>query len=286
MRHYNRMIQIISLMAILVIFAGTAGAQDTEDPMEIPILVVGDVVNGVFEEGVYMHLYRFSGVATQTVTIAMNRMNYDTLDPFLVLLGPSGEVVAVDDDGGSAVGNALLQNIELPQDGTYLVMATFSSYVLLGGAAMETDVLAGDKVLDPMVYELIFNSATRLATEDPAPSPLDALELATGESRGIETNADTPTAYILFEATSGDIATIETRANGTDVVDTMLYLFTPNGHCMAFNDDGAGIAPYSQIAEIELTEDGMYLILATSYQFYNALQSDWDSGGAFHLSIR
>lgn len=64
-------------------------------------------------------LWTFTGSAGQTVTIAQDSAQ---IDAYLELLGPAGQGIASNDDGGVGL-NALIANFELPEDGTYTIVA-------------------------------------------------------------------------------------------------------------------------------------------------------------------
>ena len=51
-------------------------------------------------EDMQAQLYAFDATKGDTVTITMTQID-DDLDPFLVLLGSAGEVIATDDDSGT-----------------------------------------------------------------------------------------------------------------------------------------------------------------------------------------
>lgn len=64
-------------------------------------------------------LWTFTGSAGQMVTIAQDSSE---IDAYLELLGPAGQGIASNDDGGVGL-NALIANFELPEDGTYTIVA-------------------------------------------------------------------------------------------------------------------------------------------------------------------
>ncbi|WP_159789475.1 tetratricopeptide repeat protein [Sodalinema gerasimenkoae] len=82
--------------------------------------VEGQLEDGdeVLQDGSLYDLYTFEVEAGQFVEI---RLNSDDFDAYLILVGPDGERVAEDDDGGEGL-NALIL-IQLPQTGRYSVIA-------------------------------------------------------------------------------------------------------------------------------------------------------------------
>lgn len=65
-------------------------------------------------------------------------------------------------------------------------------------------------------------------------------------------------------------------------IDTILHVFSPFGARIAVNDDSED-GTNSEIAELELTEDGTYLIFATDVFFYDV--DDTTTEGAYTVSV-
>ncbi len=61
------------------------------------------------DDGTYVGFYVFSGQSGQTVTINMSSSAFDT---FLLLLDPTPETVAVDDDGGSGTNSRIVHTLD------------------------------------------------------------------------------------------------------------------------------------------------------------------------------
>jgi hypothetical protein len=79
----------------------------------------------------------------------------------------------------------------------------------------------------------------------------------------------------VFEGTAGDIVTVLVES---DEFPTIIHLFDPTGARLAVDP--------SAITSLELTEDGVYLILATDVFFYDVLEDNgFYSGGVFVLSL-
>ncbi|PJF20972.1 MAG: hypothetical protein CUN56_13455, partial [Phototrophicales bacterium] len=81
-----------------------------------------------FKDDINMHLYAFLASRGDVVTIQMTQLDPDTnrLDPYLILLSDTGEVIAVDDDGGDLFLSAALKDIRIPEDGVYFIIASDS----------------------------------------------------------------------------------------------------------------------------------------------------------------
>ncbi len=87
-----------------------------------------DELDGLFD----LHDWTFQGQAGQKVTIRCAPAPGADTDPELDLLGPGGQILAEDDDGGGEY-TALIPDFTLPEDGTYTIRIevwTTGRYVL------------------------------------------------------------------------------------------------------------------------------------------------------------
>jgi hypothetical protein len=89
-----------------------------------PIVVTGTPATGSITPDNKFDVYTFAGTAGQTVSIAMNASS-GTLDTTLYLIGPSGQLLAENDDVDPGVNkNSLIANFALPETGQYIIIAT------------------------------------------------------------------------------------------------------------------------------------------------------------------
>ncbi|MCB8920096.1 MAG: pre-peptidase C-terminal domain-containing protein [Ardenticatenaceae bacterium] len=96
-------------------------------------IAYGETIAGSFNQPSGYELWYFTGTTGEVVTITMIRTD-ENLDPYLYLLGPSGEEIASNDDGAGDL-NSLISLSSLPQSGTYTIVArgygsSFGSYEL------------------------------------------------------------------------------------------------------------------------------------------------------------
>ncbi|MEO0563448.1 MAG: pre-peptidase C-terminal domain-containing protein, partial [Chloroflexota bacterium] len=254
---------------------------DDENNVGIIILQNGDVINDVFEEGARTRIYGFNATEGDQVTIKMTQV--DDLDPFLVLLGPRGEVIAQDDDGGEVNLSSEIQ-VTLPSSGGYLIFA--STFFAI------TTVLDSD-VEGVSGFELSIEGIT-------APTDLDDFDPMTiayfsgtapvgGSTEGSSTLQE-PVFYYTLEAEEGQVYDITLES---DDFDTVLHVFGQNGDRIAVNDDDPlGSTTDSAITDLVIPVTGKYVIFATDLFFYNAIATEIDeesvlnySGGTFTLTI-
>lgn len=94
---------------------------DLENAVEIE---AGAPVNGSITPENKFDLYVFTAAANDVITVGMNNTS-GTLDTLLYLIGPSGNLVAQNDDAVAGENtNSLIANLTLPEDGQYIIIAT------------------------------------------------------------------------------------------------------------------------------------------------------------------
>jgi hypothetical protein len=92
----------------------------------------GQQTQGLIDDLFAIDEWTFNGQAGQTVSILCAPVVGSDTDPRIHIYAPSGELVAVDDDGGQDV-SALVSNLTLAESGTYRILVdVFSTgpYVL------------------------------------------------------------------------------------------------------------------------------------------------------------
>jgi hypothetical protein len=204
----------------------------------------------------------------------------DELDPFLVLLGPAGQVVASDDDSGTTeTFSALIDAVSLPVTGTYFVVATSYEYI---DNFFEFD--ASVQLTYELTVEGFVDSAQVEGTLDYAAGQLISDSAITGQSTPEE-----PVYFYTFMGNAQDVIGLTLEAAEFD---TVLHLFAPGGQRIAINDDIDTAASNfnSAIAGLELPLDGQYFVFATDVFFYDAVPTASNdtlifSGGEFTITL-
>jgi len=257
--------RIMIMLLITFLAVSVIQAQDDRVVVEdLTIVANGDEIADGFAPDVTTRLYAFQATAGDSVTITMTQSS-DILDPFLVLLGGTGEVLATDDDSGSAFLAAEIAGYPIPEDGTYLVLATSLAYI--EGIADET--------IDTLDYTLRISGQTTPAETPDAGNPLQFEQIQYGSVTTGASTVEAPVIFYAFEGTAGDSVNILVKS---DEYPTVLYLFGANGDRL--------MADPSAITDFVLPEDGLYLILTTDVFFYESLAEDgFYLGGAFSLML-
>lgn len=107
-------------------------------------LVYGQQVVGIITDEEWRVDYRFEGNANEEIIIRMAATE-EELDAYLILIGPNGESVAENDDGGETTDSEI--NMTLPSDGTYVIIATrFLERDGFGEGGFNLQILTPDQV--------------------------------------------------------------------------------------------------------------------------------------------
>ncbi len=266
-RSVRRLLGIMTAAVLLALpLAASAQSEPFNPNFSVTYLEDGVALDDQFEGAVTARLYAFDGTQGDVVTVSMTQAEGSNLDPFIVLIGPFGQVVGSDDDSGNLPLSSLISEVVLPQSGTYVVLA--SSYVYI------------DNVLEQSEAELAeIHPFTLTASGFTAP-PEDetgyfASRLTLGDS-GVQgySTVEEPVYMYTYVAEGGE--TIDLVVDSAeDGMDTLLMVFGPGGDRLAVNDDDAqGGTTNSAIRGLTLTENDKYLFFATHVFFYNAGKAD------------
>ncbi|MEQ8673607.1 MAG: pre-peptidase C-terminal domain-containing protein [Aggregatilineales bacterium] len=220
----------------------------------IGTLFYGDSISNSLTEGATGHVFTFSGVGGDLVTISQTS---DTLDSYLILRDANGNEIITNDDGGDGL-NSLIEDFELPFSGEYIIVAsTF-------GAVRGSIPGIGD-------YTLTLNSSSSEFVGEPT-------EIVVGDVVDAELVRNQPYQDYRLFAQAGDQIVITLTSFDFD---TYLLLFDDNGVELTRDDDSAGDLD-SRIGPFEIPADGMYTIQVNSFSnvFDNGIV-----GGAYTLRV-
>lgn len=223
-------------------------------------LEFGVPITGTVDLDDFQRFYTFTATRDQVVTVWMDKLTGD-LDPYLILVGPDGRQVARNDDRSDGTINATLENIRIPLDGDYTIVAT--RYLRLFGASSGTFTLSAD-----------FTQGEVSDTVD-IPVPIFPDRPAQGSISGTG-----DFQYYSFSGRGGELVTI--RMTTTDALDPFIILEDAFGREVARDDDDIEDTANSDNAAlvgVMLPEDGYYVILATTF-------NDELSTGAFELLLQ
>ncbi|MEQ8674060.1 MAG: hypothetical protein RLP44_24535 [Aggregatilineales bacterium] len=262
----------ILVVVMLTGYSAVFAQNDDDSALDFPILEEGVVITDEFGDGVFARLYAFSGTEGDLVSVGMAPTQTSEVDPYLVLLGQDGQVYMTNDDAEAGSPRALIDSFELPETGTYLVLATAWDTRLDQSAAEESD-----RDLD---YVIGIEGNNVPAN---APITISRGELEIGMSGALELTGDAPIFYVMFPGEEGNVVTISAQSED---VDTLLYLFDEEGNRVAVNDDRQSGNLASAIEDFELPEDGNYLVFVMAFNFYEAYQDDIVDTGRVNFAVQ
>ncbi len=263
-------------LVLLVVLLALVGAVRAQTPTALTVVGAGDEVEGALQGSVTARLYATNLSDGNRFFEEMEAAGEGgvVVDPFMVLLGSSGEVLAYGDDWGDARA-ASVQGLEPPYAGTYLVLASTSTHI---------NALGNPPPLERRHdYAVRVSRGTTQQTFD-ATLEINLAEIAYGESRSGLSTAEEPVFYYALNAEAGETFDIKLTS---DDFDTLLYLFDPVGDRVGVNDNEDGTD--SAIIGYEAQRTGQYLIFATDVYFYKAADEEPRGlpfrGGVFELSV-
>lgn len=276
-----RKFPVIMLIVFLLLVVPAINAQDDDDdPTVLAVTRIDSetIVVDELEDIASPRLYTFIGSEGDIVTLSMIADDPTELDPFLVLLGPAGEVLAANDDVSDSDFSAQIDDFELPFDGAYFVLATtFHDLVQSGAVPRNSRQSLGFQIG-------LVGATVPPDLEDEEEFEYFSVEMEIGDVVLLEISPEEPVYYVTFFAEEGDVVDIITRENRGDFVNTMLYVFDRFGDRLAVSS-GQGDEFYAAIEGLEIPEDGIYLVFATASNFYQAFDDSWQGYGSFVFSI-
>jgi len=211
---------------------------------------IGDSISGRITSTQYAVIYPFNANEGDIIDVSMQATSGD-LDPFLIVLDPSGaEIARNDDDALSGTFNSLIAGLRLTQTGRHAVVAT-RFFQRVGDSTGE------------------FNLSISSNTGDLAKSGTFSETIEYNSNRSGIITDEAPQQVFVFEGSAGDTISIRmSRVSGD--LDTLVQLEDNLGNQIAQNDDDLGNQRFdSFIREIVLPKTGPYSIVATRFQSSN-----------------
>jgi hypothetical protein len=268
------------VMTIIGLLALPAMAQESAEPrLELVRLRNEQTLESAISAQVPTELFFFVGKEGDSITVTMMQDESSLavlgtmLDPYLLILGPAGQVLAFNDDMAEGTLNAQVADLVLPADGPYLVFATSLANLRAEG------IMQGEEAWP---YTITLEGST--APEDEASFSLLGSTLTFGTPFNGTITPEEPVYYFFFNGEAGDV--IDLTLTSEDF-DTVLYLFSgKTGARVAFNDDSEG-SFNSALIDFELPTTTRYLVFATYYGFANFdPEAEWQPGdGRFTILV-
>jgi hypothetical protein len=193
------------------------------------------------------------------------------VDPFLILLRQDGRVEAWNDDSGGDLNASL--NWTLPANGIYFALAT-TPYTLYRSGDSDDNAEGS--------YRIEITGANNTADDlelDPSQLRIPRIQLDSSLQGSL--SEDQPVFLAWLNVQDSILVDLAAPSNQAD---TLMYVFDVEGNRIAVDDDGGPDGISAFVPELPLTEPGQYLIIVTSYGFYEVNERG-TQGGAFNLVV-
>ncbi|MCA1991565.1 MAG: trypsin-like peptidase domain-containing protein [Coleofasciculus sp. S288] len=200
----------------------------------------------------FFDLYSFEGKAGQRVQIDMTSRE---VDAYLILIDPSGNEVAQDDDGGGQTNARIVAT--LPVDGTYLLMANSYDAGQAGAYSLRAEATAARPETSASRGNFILQEEGILGPGAPV----------------LPTDGSLYRQY-RFEGRAGQSVTISLASPDFD---TYVALLDSDEQLIAENDDISQSNPNSELT-ITLPRTGTYSVIVNAY--------DRTGRGRYRLTVR
>jgi hypothetical protein len=209
----------------------------------------GDRVEGVIDETTYEVRYRFTGTASELVTIRLEAIPESDLDTTLFLLDTEGNILSENDDADLNTTHSEITEFVLPYTGDYIILAT--RFRGANGFTRGNFVLTLEQVSESTVTIEITNTTIPLHYGETVEGSIDNInyEMRYG-----------------FSGSAGDVITVSAvRAEGSNL-DIVLVLLNADGETITENDDRDLNTTDAEITEFVLPTTGDYTIVVTRFR--------------------
>jgi pre-peptidase len=194
--------------------------------------------------------YEFTAKANDVVTIEM-MTDSRAFDPFLALQDESGERLIENDDARDDTDNAAIRDFEIPQDGTYTIVATRR-----GG--IDSPYVGEFRISFQRVPGILRGFV---------PISIDTTKTST------ITDEQFFIGYV-FQGAAGDAINIEMLAISGDLDSYLVLVNFETQEIVAENDDDPQDDTFNATMDsVILPANGLYIILATRYQGEDGLST-------------
>lgn len=245
-------------------------AEHMDDPLEAvllpvdvenaPLVTLGQPVSGTVTDEDFQHAYRYEGHAGEEIAVNLVASAGSELDPYVVLMKADGTRIAENDDISPGVIQDSALAVALPEDGTYIVVAT---------RFLEAEgFTAGD-------YELTVGPSAALEAAPPEQTAQQpGVTLAYGETVSGRLDDTHYEDRWTFEGQHGDLIRLVMNRTVDELggLDGYMILQGPDGSTLVEVDDfNNSVMP--ELDQFELPADGVYTVVATRFGFANGFST-------------
>lgn len=230
----------------------TPSLTPTTEPI-VRAITYGQTIEGLINNISPETRLTFDAAEGDTVDIMM-RTTGGTLDPFLQVLDPNGDLLARNDDDEQSPGSrdAHIANLTIPANGTYTIIAT----------RPENSRTQGQFELTLTLLESSQTTPSPEPTTQTVVEPIRAGTIRIGQAVTDTTEDNAGGVAYAFQGEANSAITITLVSPDFDAY---LVLLDEDGAELAVDDDSAGNRN-ARISDVVLPQTGIYTILITSFE--------------------
>ncbi|MBX3081040.1 MAG: PPC domain-containing protein [Anaerolineae bacterium] len=211
------------------------------------VLQYGDSVVKEINATVSQHLFAFSALRGDIISVTMQRISGD-LDPMLVLADAQGTVILSSDDDPESPGtlDAAIRNLRIQQTGNYVIIATRfgqEAGTSGGGFSLKLEKLGAESI----------------GRTPDFPELLDVGTMVTGSI-----SKDLLRRYYQIEAKAGEVLTVEVKRTKGNL-DPTVQLYNGDGQRLLASNDAGARGVNARISAFRVLLDGQYLIVVSRF---------------------
>ena len=204
------------------------------------------------DDGSYYNAHRIDATAGERLTVTLAS---DVFDAFLMVMDPTGEVIARDDDG--AGGTNARAHLGLSESGTYTLLVNTYEAGQTGAYTLTVERARGTTASSAGA-----SPATDAILPDLSASPGDA-QIFDGEVTAASPTLDADGSFFESHAMQGTEGQAITATLTSSAFDAYLVLMDPDGNVLARDDDSAGGTDARVQATLPAT--GTYVFVVNTY---------------------
>lgn len=270
-------IRPVMCLIVVLLLATAVHAQTEEDLLSLTFLEPGVAIEAELTAQYDSQLFAFTAAEGDVITLSVTQPEGSSLDPYAVLLGNRGEILAADDDSGEDVlFSARIADYEIPAEGTYFLLVT--TFLGTSMPLSETETVGEGETLEDLAlpYTVLLEGSTTPAVEQFQYASGDAV---VGESVMLTVTPQEPIFYVDLDVV--DAGNYDFTLT-SEPLDPLIMVFDGLGRRIAINDDSDGL---NAALEGLALEPGRYLIMATVAGYEDIPDNTSFEGGEVELLV-
>jgi hypothetical protein len=271
--------RIILCFAVLLLLVSSVAAQE-EDILLLPFLEDGQALEGELTAQYDSQLFAFSATEGDVISLSVTQGEGSTLDPYVLLFGNFGQILAADDDSGEEPLSSLIADFEIPATSTYFVLVT-TFWGTRSPMTEDNTTLAEGETLEDVAlpYTVLLEGNTTDEKSEEENFQYGSGDATIGEAVSLALTAAEPIFYVDLDVVDAGNYSFTLTSDG---LDPLIMVFDGEGRRIAINDDSDSLN--SSVEGLAL-EPGRYLIMATVAGYNDIPENVSFEGGEVELLV-